>query len=99
METLQDVTDEQENGQVRDPETIEGQVIEYGIKPPPVRRQRAQRFEKIANAMKVGGSTFFEDKKEGNAFTSFLHRSEIPYTSRSEGNGMRVWKLRKSNKS
>ncbi len=88
-------TDDEENNLVVE---IDGFRIEEGVPVPSIRQRKSNTWHKIAESIKIGQSVPFEDKKDGAAFTSFLHKNGIPYTSRSEGEGMRVWKLRKQNK-
>ena len=85
--------EETESGTVE----IDGYKIEGGIPIPSIRQRKSHIWHKIEESIKIGQSVFFEDKKEAAAFTSFFHKSGIPYTSRSEGGGVRVWKLRKQN--
>ena len=77
---------------------IDGFRIEEGVEVPAIRQKKSDIWFKIANSIKVNQSVYFPERKEGAAFTSFLHKNDISYTSRSEGEGMRVWKLRKQNK-
>lgn len=75
---------------------VEGFIIESDKEVPPVKQKRTRVWDKLASSMHVGDSVLF-DKKDANAFTSYLHKNEIPYTSRAEGEGkVRVWKLRKT---
>ena len=77
---------------------VEGYSIESDIEIPPIRQRKSNIWFKIANSMKINQSVFFPEQKDGNAFKAFLHKNDITYTSRSEGEGIRVWKLRKQNK-
>lgn len=64
-------------------------VIDHDIKPP----SSTSKIGKIVAQMKKGSSVLLPNRTRASAFTQYMTRKNIKWTTRSEPLGVRVWRL------